>query len=313
MPTPQIAPVVSGDFNAVFLPPAISAPIFDEARRMSVAQRLFRQVELGDNGVAIPYSATKPAASWTAEGAPKGTGSGTIGLSTITPHKLTAITVVSEEVVRKNPAGYVDTIQPDLAEAFAVAFDYAALHGLGGGGTGAGPFAANLSGTTKAVEIGTAANIYQDFVAGLALLTADGKMWTGSALDMRIEHLLLGATDSTGRPLFVDTVVDRGAIPRPFDSRQLVEGRLLSRASFMADNVGTPNGTTRVGYAGDWSKGAWGVVGGIQFRISNQAAVTLDGALVSLFENNLVAILAEAYYGFVLNDVQAFVRFTNAI
>jgi hypothetical protein len=33
---------------------------------------------------------------------------------------------------------------------------------------------------------------------------------------------------------------------------------------------------------------------------------------VSLFENNLVAILAEAEYGFLVNDAASFVKFTNA-
>ena len=38
---------------------------------------------------------------------------------------------------------------------------------------------------------------------------------------------------------------------------------------------------------------------------------TPDGNLVSLFENNLIAILAEAEYGFLVNDVDAFVKLTN--
>jgi hypothetical protein len=46
--------------------------------------------------------------------------------------------------------------------------------------------------------------------------------------------------------------------------------------------------------------------------VSTEAAVTINGALVSLFENNLVAILAEAEYGFLVNDPSSFVKFTNA-
>jgi hypothetical protein len=44
--------------------------------------------------------------------------------------------------------------------------------------------------------------------------------------------------------------------------------------------------------------------------VSTEATVTLGGNLVSLYENNLVAILAEAEYGFLCNDPQAFVRYT---
>jgi hypothetical protein len=53
-------------------------------------------------------------------------------------------------------------------------------------------------------------------------------------------------------------------------------------------------------------------VGGISYKVSTEAAVTINGALVSLFENNLVAVRAEAEYGWLVNDVDAFVRITDA-
>ena len=39
--------------------------------------------------------------------------------------------------------------------------------------------------------------------------------------------------------------------------------------------------------------------------------MTINGSLVSLFEHNLVAVLAEAEYGFLVNDTAAFVELTN--
>ena len=54
-----------------------------------------------------------------------------------------------------------------------------------------------------------------------------------------------------------------------------------------------------------------GVVGGISYRISTEASVTINGSLVSLFEHNLVAVLAEAEYGWLVNDTAAFVELTN--
>ena len=66
------------------------------------------------------------------------------------------------------------------------------------------------------------------------------------------------------------------------------------------------------GYMGDWTQAVWGAVGGISYRVSTEATVTINGVLVSLFENNLVAILAEAEYGWLVNDAASFVKFTNA-
>ena len=40
-------------------------------------------------------------------------------------------------------------------------------------------------------------------------------------------------------------------------------------------------------------------------------AVTINGALTSLWENNLVAILAEAEYGYVNADIAAYVKLTD--
>ena len=45
--------------------------------------------------------------------------------------------------------------------------------------------------------------------------------------------------------------------------------------------------------------------------MSTEAPVTINGALVSLLENNLVAVRAEAEYGWLVNDTAAFVKFTN--
>jgi len=52
-------------------------------------------------------------------------------------------------------------------------------------------------------------------------------------------------------------------------------------------------------------------VGGISYDISTQATVTVNGALVSLWENNLVAVRAEAEYGFLVNDTAAFCKLAN--
>lgn len=297
----------TSDF-AGFLTPEMSAPIFDEAQRVSAYQQLFRRVPLGINGQKIPVVTSKPKAAWVGERGKKPTTDGGLGLLTIEPKKLAAIWVTSAEVIRANPGNISGQMRTGLAEAFAAAFDYAVGYGLGGDGTGTGPFDKSLKDTTKAVEIGTTTKanggIHGDLVAALSLLVADKKKLTGFALSDDFEPLLWGATDNNGRPLYTELPTDSTsqAIARP--------GRLLNRPSFMGEGVS--NGTT-LGFAGDFTKGAWGAVGGISYRVSTEATVTIDGELTSLFEHNLVAVLAEAEYGFVLADDQAFVELNNAV
>lgn len=274
-----------------------AAPIFDEVRRRSIVQQLARQVPLGINGESIPVVTGKVQAGWVAEGAIKPASEGTRDLVNMDPEKIAAIAVVSAEVVRANPAGYMDDIRDDIAESFAIAFDAAALYGT------ATPFAADLSDTTKAVEFGASTAIYDNLVAGLALLVNDGKKLTGWALGLKVEPLLLGAKDTAGRPIFIDsppsdTVVDGQ-----------MRGRMFGRPAVLDE--GADSGTNR-GFAGDWSQVVWGQIGGITYDVSTEATVTINGALTSLWENNLVAIRAETEFGLVINDVTAFVEFTDA-
>ena len=306
------APTLTSDFSG-FLPAEISAPIFQRAARESVVQRLVRQIPLGGNGVSVPVITGRPSAGWVDEGGVKPATSGSFTLKSMAPKKLAAIMVVSEEVVRANPANYLTTMREELASAFAIAFDRAALHDEGpDGSAGAGPFATYIDQATKVQEIGgtTVANggIHVDLVEAMRDIVSDtdstGRRYqlTGWALDSVLEPALWGAVDTGGRPIYTE-------LPQDANSSALnMAGRLLNRPSFIGEGVSTLNQTTVVGYGGDWSQAAWGVVGGINFSASNQATVTINGSLVSLWEKNLMAIRAEAEYGFLVNDVDAFTK-----
>lgn len=289
------------DFNG-FIKPELAGPIFDEAAKGSAAMSLIRKVPLGASGQAFPIVTSKPTANWTAEGAQKHTTEAGLGLVKMEPKKLTAIAVASQEVIRANPGGYSETLKGLLADAFARAFDLAVFHNKGGDGNGTSPFETTLAATTKSVTLGAAAgtNTYDDLVKAMALNLqgTTKKQVTGFAFDTGFEIDLLNAKDTAGRPLFAEAAYT-GAVPA------LRSGSVLGRTTYMHENVGLDK---TVGFAGDWSKCAWGTVGGITMDISTEATVTIGGQLVSLYENNLVAVRAEAEYGFAVADKDAFVK-----
>ena len=200
--------------------------------------------------------------------------------------------VVSAEVVRANPGNYMELLQDEVAQSFAEAFDAAALHGDG-------PFDASVSDTTKSVSLNPSP--YDGVVGALRVLAQDGKKLSGFAFDRVIEADFLGEKDGVDRPLFVDTPLENTA-------SIVTPGRIIGRSAFLGDGVSKDD---VVGFAGDWSQLVWGTVGGIKFDVSTQATVTLNNQLVSLFENNLVAIRAEAEYGLLINDTEAFTAITN--
>ena len=288
----QTEPTTTSAF-AGFIKPAQAQNYFEKARYASSVMQLARQVPLGASGQEIIVPTGKATAGWVTEGQKKPTTETSIGVKGFTPHKIAAISVVSAEVVRANPGNYMTLLQDEIAQSFAEAFDAAALHGDG-------PFAASVSDTTKSVSLSPGA--YDGVVGALDALAKDGKKLNGFAFDRVVEATFLGEKDGVDRPLFVDTPLENTA-------SAVTPGRIIGRSSFLGDGVAKGN---VVGFAGDWSQLVWGTVGGIKFDVSTQATVTLDGSLVSLFENNLVAIRAEAEYGLLINDVESFVSITGA-
>lgn len=308
-----------GDLTSGFVVSEEAEAIFEKAARLSVAQQLAQRIPLSYKGESIPVVSTRPAANWVSEGNLKPATQGAMTLKQMKPQLLAAIAVDSMQVVRANPGGYVQRMQNVLLpEAFAVAFDYAAFHNLGGDGTGTGPFGATnfIAATTKSTELGghtqAEGGVYQDLndcIAEIVGSTTAGRRnrLTGWALDPQIEPRLRGAVDVQGRPIFVDMPADLEA-----SSLNLapMRGSLLGRPSFIGEGVADPNGKV-LGFGGDWTQAAWGAVGGINFTISTEGTVTINGSLVSLFEHNLIAIRAEAEYGFVVNDATSFIQLRN--
>jgi hypothetical protein len=62
---------------------------------------------------------------------------------------------------------------------------------------------------------------------------------------------------------------------------------------------------------GDWSQCAYGVGMDLSVKISNEASYFDGTAWHSAFQENLVLLLVEAYYGFVVGNVNAFVAYTK--
>lgn len=301
----KVAQTVDSMFSG-FITPDLAQDYFAAAQRTSVVQQLARKVPLGASGVKVPhFNGSNVSATWVGEGARKPITKGSMSLQQFVPHKIAAIIVDSAEVVRLNPNGYITHMQDAVGSVIGKAFDDAVLHGI------SSPFPNYIDQTVKLNSLGTtnygsAPSVYQDLaVTALKQLTsdrnADGNRyrWTGTALDVVTEPILNAAVDTTGRPLFNEPVYSGEAGPvRP--------GSILGRPTFLSDQI--ESGTGVYGYMGDFSQVVWGQVGGISYSVSNQASVTLDGALVSLWEHNLIAILVEAEFGVLINDLDAFVK-----
>lgn len=289
--------------GSALLPRRIAGLIFEDAAEQSVVQQLARRVPLTQAGVAIPYFASKPVAAWVGEGGRKPVSDSTLGTKTIDPKKLAVIVPFSKEYLDGGTeVPLFDVLRPEIAGAFAEAFDRAALHGT------STPFTNYVAQTTNSVELGTGASHYVDLVSALGLVVGDGYRLTGWAASPSFEVALLGDVDGDGRPIMVESTRE-GAVGTRILGRPAVFGDSVYRL----DTTPTPD-LQYVAFGGDWRMAAWGQIGDITYDVSREATLTLtDDSTLNLWQDNLVALLAETYYGWAMRDVEAFVEITEAV
>ncbi|MFJ6073702.1 phage major capsid protein [Streptomyces sp. NPDC093065] len=308
-------PIKLSDVSATFLPPTLTGPVFEKSVEQSAVMSLSRRVPLSMSAnTAVPVPLDVPTADWVDQAGRKPLGTGGMDIKQMSGKKIAVLIPVAMEVVQSNAAGLWKQLQTDLPTAFSRAFDRAAIHGKTMKGA-TGPFTDFLADTSKSVELGTASQstggIWKDFVDGMEEIVDDDWDYTGTVADHRLQPKLLGATDTTGRPIFVETrtpgtdmALAGSLIGNPLAYSRSVSGKVRRQSSSV------DSGLRAIG--GDWSQTAYGIGMDISVKISREATyIDEDGGVHSAFQENLVLLLAEAYYGFVLGDVEAFVKFTG--
>ncbi len=289
-------PIIRPAFGSDLLPREISDLIFEDARESSVVQSAARRVPLTQAGKAIPYISGTPEAAWVSETGRKPVSNATVGTLTMDPKKLSVIVPFSQEYLEVDNVDLFDELRPAIAEAFAFAFDRAALHGT------ATPFTVYLGETTNQRVLGAAASTYLDLVTAMGDVVGDGYRVNGWVYSDLAEIRLLGDVDTDGRPIMT-TVGDAS-----FANRLVGRPAYRGEAVDSVDAVPTPDYRTLL-FGGDWTKAAWGAVGEIAYDISNEATLVLsDLSTINLWQDNMVALRAEAFYGFQARDVEAFVE-----
>jgi HK97 family phage major capsid protein len=305
--TPNTVALTGDTMFQGYLDPVMSQDYFAEVEKTSVVQQIARKIPLGPTGVRIPHWNGDVRAKWTGEGEQKPVTKGSMTKQEVVPHKIATIFAASAEVVRVNPGNYIATMRTKVAEAIALAFDAAVLHGIDS------PFGKCVADTTKSVKLAGPDTAFDSLNNGLELLLADKKKWNGTLFDDLAEPVLNGSKDKQDRPLFIESTYTD--INSPFR-----QGRVLGRPTFLSDHVTDPtkpnNDTGILGIMGDWSKLVWGQIGGLSYDVSDQATLDMsanaDGSgLVSLWQNNLIAIRIEAEFGVLVDDPEAFVTLTK--
>jgi len=286
--------------TGITLTPAQSQEIWSAAEYTSAVLQLATRVDLPGAGVSVDIITGEPTANWVAETAIKPISRPTFGSKLMTPYTAAVIVPFSNQFRRDKGALYNEIVRK-LPQALAKKLDRTIF------GLDAAP-GSNFDTLAGAATVGINGNTYKGLVAADQTVAAGGTQITGWALSAQARGLLLGAVDSTNRPLFINNATTDGTVPALLGAPVYT-----TQGVYMADYNGATSGTdNQLGFAGDWTSAHVGIVENITLSISEQASITDGGTQVNLWERNMFAVRAEFEVGFRYRDLAHFVRLSSA-
>ena len=290
----------------ITLPSEVGGEILQKTQEASAVMQLARNVALPGRGVTIPVITGDPTAAWVAETDAKPVSDPTVSTKIMQAYKIAVIETFSNEFTRDAKALY-DALIARLPGALAKHFDSTVVGAVVKPGENFDNFA---NCTSQSLIATSSASTYDGLVAADTDIAVHGGILNGFALSPQARGLLLAATDSTGRPLFVNSVSE-GAI-----NMILGAPSYINKGVYKAGTPGTSGTPAVVGIAGDWSQAIYGTVEGVKIDINDKGVVTkgtgTSATTINLWQQNMVAIRAEIEIGF-RADTDCFNLLTGAV
>lgn len=297
---------VSLNRTFIDLPSDVSGEILQKTQEESAVMHLARRISLPGRGVTIPVISGDPTAAWVAETAAKPVSQPTIGTKLMSAYKIAVIETFSDEFVRDIPALY-DALVSRLPGALAKCFDGTVIGAVNKPGDNFDSFA---NCTTQSLIPTSGHTVYDALVAADTDIATHGGVLNGFALGAQARGILLGAVDSTGRPLFVNSAA-AGAIPMILGAPTY-----MNKGIYKAGTAGSSGTPAVVGIAGDWTQAMYGTVEGVKISFNDTGVVTAgsgtSASTINLWQQNMIAVRAEIEVGF-RADTAVFNLLTGAV
>lgn len=326
--------IYRGSFASGSLPTQLSSDIMQKMQDASAVMRLARKIELPGAGLTIPVITADPEAAWTAETDKKPVSKPGLTTKIMSAYKLAVVVPFSNEF-RRDASTLYSELARRLPAALANKFDKTVVGAVSAPG-------ANFDRFNSCTKQNMFSGAYASLVAADADIADHDGILNGFALAPKGKGVLLAATDTTGRPLFINSVAE-GAIPQilgaPTYQSKGVYTYSYAQTSDAAVVTGKPyytkSGSTYtrvasptttdiatyyektdvVGIAGDWTQALYGTVEGINVSVSDQATLTYTDSsnntvTINLWQQNMFALRAEIEIGF-RADTDCFNLLTN--
>ena len=257
--------------TSITLPTSVSDEIWAKTLEASTVMQLAQRIELPGNGLTIPVITGEPTAAWVDETDEKPVSKHTLEAKEMKSYTLAIIEPFSNQFRNNDAPG--------------TGFD-------------------TLKGVPNHVDAST--KTYDAFVDAIGKVAdADGDL-NAWVLSPQAKTLLLKTKDTTNRPLFINNAQTDGSV-----------GHVLSVPAYFtkaAHKAAVTSGTKAaevIGFGGDWGAARYGVVKDINISISDQATLTSGAKTLNLWQRNMFAVRCEFEVGFIVRDVNDFVRIDN--
>lgn len=300
-------------------PKTITSDLLTKAQEQSLVLRLGQQIPVSFGETVIPVQTKRPEVGQVGTGKTNAQREG--GTKPLTgvawdsksmqPIKLAGIITVSEEFARTNPQGFYSKLQSDLAFAIGRGLDLAVFHGkqpLTGGALAGIDASDVLNNTTNVVNTDTVTtnNLYDELITAYDMVAADHD-FTGWAADTRFRSRLI--REGAERDVNGNLVNPAGI---NFTSQVgNILGFPVQYGKGVVGDLGAATATSTKIIGGDFSQLMWGFADNIRYKVSDQATLTDGVNTVSMWQTNQVAILVEVTFGWIVADLDAFVKITN--
>lgn len=296
---------VSRQTHGVDLTAEESNEIWTKVEEQSALMQAATRVTLPGNGVRYNIIDDDYAAQFVDETNPAPAATPKFSHREMRPYKLSYIIPFSKEFVRDRSALY-SAVVSRATQGIAKAIDQVVLTGVT-----TRPSSENFDVLydAQAVSLGSTPK-YKNLADIYATIAKNDGNLTRWLLAPQAISTLIGMTDNNGRPLITS-----------IDASSATVGNILGGAvlkspwghkdAVAAGSGGTPKAQPELlGIAGDWSYAYFGTVQGINVAVSDQAAITQGGQLISLWDRDMVALKVTAEIGFICKDKTKFVAIT---
>lgn len=282
----------SRDTTGVLLPYEISSEIWSKAQEASAVMQLARRVTLPGAGLEFQTITGDPSASWVDETGIKPNDKHTFGSKKMKGYTLALIEPFSNQFKRDKAALYNEVINR-MPGILAKKLDETVF--AVNGATAPGENFDTLT-DASSISVGTG-SIWDALVTADATIAANDGILNGWAIAPAGKSALLTAKDTTGRPLFIDSMTSENNV-----------ASIMGHPAYVRKGIAD---TDVLGFAGDWTSAVYGVVEDIKMDIADQATLTSGTTTINLFERNMFAVRFEMEVGFVLKDAKHFVKLTK--